>query len=69
MSKPVNIVVDNKMAEHFLKVDSRCVCCGAEVPEGWMVCPDCMQNNQENVTHKTDNKTRRDCSDGRYENA
>lgn len=25
----------------FLKIESRCVCCGNPVPEGLMVCPIC----------------------------
>lgn len=23
-------------------MEDRCVCCGAVIPEGWMVCPKCM---------------------------
>lgn len=33
-----------KIAKIFLKIESRCVCCGALVPEGMMVCPTCRAN-------------------------
>lgn len=28
---------------HVYRIDSRCVMCGAEVPEGMMVCPICVK--------------------------
>lgn len=28
----------------FLKIESRCVCCGELIPEGMMVCPICRAN-------------------------
>lgn len=31
----------------FLKIESRCVCCGELVPEGMMVCSSCLANAEQ----------------------
>ena len=28
-------------------MNERCILCGAAVPEGWMICPDCAQKQEE----------------------
>lgn len=57
MIKCVNIAVGNKMSGRFLKMESTCVCCGAEIPEGWMACPDCMYKARLEAVHRDHRKT------------
>lgn len=30
-------------------MENRCVCCGAVIPEGWMVCPLCEMEVEEHA--------------------
>lgn len=59
---PRNDAVYNRTPGNFLKIESTCVCCGMQVPEGMIVCPNCMEKAGSASTNceikKTGNKRR-----------
>ena len=45
-----------------------CICCGAEIPEGRMVCPSCENENKKwHMSEKDARKLSKDSSDRLYE--